>query len=224
MGSRPRTGTSTDTPSVRGAGCRASAAAARDACCACSATYAQLAWWGWVGARREPRGLVVHQAVVLGEAGVLLSVRADLMGWELPGGSALEGESGEEAVRREVLEETGLEVAVEGPVGDYCRSGFRPHTARVWRTRAVGGALRTSSETPAVGWFDPLALPDTLFPWYRGPLADGLARASAPLRIDEHQGWRHVLAGFRIDLAMRWRGPAGDLSRPGSRGPGTPAA
>ena len=169
-------------------------------------SYARIAWWGLVSPRRERTPLVVHQAVVVGEAGVLLAMRAELRGWELPGGRPVPGESAKDALRREVEEETGLTVEVLAHVGDYCRTGFRPHTARVYRCRAVGGALRPSAETPAVAWFDPNALPRTLFPWYRGPLADALAELPAPVEVHERQGWRHVAAGLAIDLAGRWRG------------------
>jgi hypothetical protein len=105
-----------------------------------------------------------------------------------------------------VAEETGLTVVVLARVGDYRRTGFRPHTARVYRCEAIAGALRPSSETPAVAWFDPVALPRALFPWFRGPLADALAELPEPVSVDERQGWRHVLAGLWIDLAARWRG------------------
>jgi 8-oxo-dGTP diphosphatase len=169
-------------------------------------SYAGLAWWGLVAPRRERAPLVVHQAVIVAGEGVLLTMRHDLHGWELPGGAALAGEAGEAALRREVAEETGLAVEIDALVGEYQRSGFRPHTARVYRCRVAGGALRASAETPALAWFDPIALPHTLFPWYRGPLADALAELPEPVVIQEHQGWRHVLAGMAIDLAMRWRG------------------
>jgi 8-oxo-dGTP diphosphatase len=169
-------------------------------------SYARIAWWGIVSPRREHTPLTVYQAVIVGAEGVALATRAELRGWELPGGTAHPGESGEAALRREVAEETGLVVEIEGLVGNYQRSGFRPHTARVYRCRPVGGALRPSAETPAVAWFDPNALPRTLFPWYRGPLADALAKLPEPVAIHERQGWRHVAAGLAIDLAMRWRG------------------
>ncbi len=168
--------------------------------------YARIAWWGLVSPRRERAPLTVHQAVILGAEGVLLALREELRGWELPGGSALPGESGEAALRREVEEETGLAVEVEAFVGEYCRTGFRPHIARVYRCVAVGGALRASAETPELAWFDPSALPRTLFPWFRGPLADALAELPEPIAIRERQGWRHVLAGMAIDLRARWRG------------------
>jgi ADP-ribose pyrophosphatase YjhB (NUDIX family) len=168
-------------------------------------SYARLAWWGLVSSRvREREPLVVHQAVVLSERGVLLAVRAELRGWELPGGGAEPGESGEAAVVREVLEETGVEVRLEALVAAYLRTGFRPHTARIYRCRAVAGEPRPSAETPQVAWFPTDALPETLFPWFRGPIADGLAAHTEPVVRREHQGLSAVLAGMAIDLRMRW--------------------
>ena len=109
--------------------------------------YAKLAWWGLVSPHRERCPLVVHQGVVLDVDRVLLSVRSDLCGWELPGGNPDPGESGEATLRREILEETGVEVEVERRVGDYVRRGFRlcdihrrPHLgARQQRRLAVPG-------------------------------------------------------------------------------------
>lgn len=166
--------------------------------------YARLAWWGLVSPRRRARApLVVYQGVILSERGVLLSVRSDLRGWELPGGNAEPGEPAETALRREILEETGLEVAVERHVGDYVHTGFFPNTTRVYLCRPVGGELRPSSETPLVRWFPPHTVPDTLFPWYRAPLADALAVLPEPVTRHEHWGATAILAGMRIDLRMR---------------------
>src|SRR5262245_62519833 len=170
-------------------------------------TWARIAWFGLVAPRVTERGaLLVQQGVVLSAQGVLLTLRGDLRGWELPGGNAVPGEPDEACLRREIFEESGLEVAVEARVGDYVRTGFRPHVARVWRCRAVGGRLRPSDETLRAAWFDPAAPPDTLFPWYRQPLADALARHPAPVLRDERLGLGAVLAGMRIDLRVRWGG------------------
>jgi len=170
-------------------------------------TWARIAWFGLVAPRVSERGpLVVHQGVVLSERGVLLAVRGDLCGWELPGGNALPGEPDEAAVRREVLEETGVEVEVLAHVGDWVRSGFRPHVARIWRCRAVGGVPAPGDETLRVAWFDPAALPGTRFPWYRDPVAVALSGPPTPVRRSERLGLSAVLAGMRIDLRMRLSG------------------
>jgi len=166
--------------------------------------YLRTAWWGLVEAPAAPRPLRVVQAVILDARGVLLSVRRDLRGWELPGGNPAPGEDEPEALAREVREETGLEVRVERLAGEYHRSGFLPHVARVFRCAAVGGILTPSDETPRLGWFDPESPPRTLFPWYRGPLRDALGPAGPPVVRHEHQGLAAVWAGLRIDLAMRW--------------------
>jgi 8-oxo-dGTP pyrophosphatase MutT (NUDIX family) len=167
--------------------------------------YARTAFEGLA-----PRGLGgpgcvrVVQAVVLSERGVLLCVRRELRGWELPGGEVEPGEGDPDALRREVREETGLEVAIERTVGDYLRTGFRAHRARVFACRVVGGALRPSREAPRLAWFDPAALPDTIFPWFRTPLEDALRGRADPIERRERQGLAAVWAGMRIDLRMRW--------------------
>ncbi len=184
-------------------------------------SYAKIAWFGWV-APRIHGPLTVHQGVILSAdepQRVLLSVRHDLRGWELPGGHASGDESGEVAVCREIFEETGLEVRVERLVGEYTRSGFRPHTARIYRCRPTGGQLRPSFETPVVRWFPVDAVPETLLPWYRGPLADALADLDTPVRRQERWGLHDILAGIGIDLRMRLTDHrAGSAAR--SRGPG----
>ncbi len=167
--------------------------------------YVEIAWQGLVVPklrRREPP--LVCQAFVLSDRGLLLSVRSDLHGWERPGGNAHPGESDEEVLAREVREETGLQVEIESRVGDYRRTGFAAHTARVFACRVRGGVLRPSSETPVVRWFDPDDLPETLFPWYRAPIADGLARHPRPVARQEHLGLASILAGMWIDVRMRW--------------------
>jgi ADP-ribose pyrophosphatase YjhB (NUDIX family) len=60
-------------------------------------------------------------AVVVDDTGRLLLIRRGREPsrglWSLPGGRVEPGESGSDAVRREVLEETGLDVVVGDPVG-----------------------------------------------------------------------------------------------------------
>jgi 8-oxo-dGTP pyrophosphatase MutT (NUDIX family) len=160
----------------------------------------------WAISRRfasPDASLVIVQGVILSEAGVLLAVRVEPRGWELPGGNLEVGEDDESALVREVREETGIEVSAGPLVGEYRRSGFLPHTARVYRCQPQGGVIVPSSETPRVRWWDPQALPNTLFPWCRQPLRDALNRHAGPVLRHQHQGISDVIASVRIDLRMR---------------------
>jgi 8-oxo-dGTP pyrophosphatase MutT (NUDIX family) len=147
----------------------------------------------------------VVQAVVRSDRGVLLCARRDLRGWELPGGAVRTGESDEAALRREVAEETGLEISLERRVGEYLRTGFRAHSAHVYECRVSGGTLRPCREMPRVAWFDVQDLPTGIFPWFRGPLDDALHELPTPPVRREHLGLAAIVAGIRIDLAMRRR-------------------
>ena len=166
--------------------------------------WLEVAGWGMRGGAPEGRRLV--QGVVTSEAGVLLALRRELRGWELPGGRAEPDEDEAVALVREIREETGLVVEPIERVGEYRRSGFASHTAQVFRCRSRGGTLRASDDTPAVAWFRADALPDTLFPWFRGPLLDALGPGPRPVEREERLGLAAIAAGLRIDLATRWRG------------------
>ena len=80
--------------------------------------------------------------------------------WTLPKGTPHTGESIEETAVREVVEETGLEVAIVEPIGpiDYwfIQDGVRIHkTVHYFLMEATGGDLaRHDHEFDDVRWFD----------------------------------------------------------------------
>ena len=166
-------------------------------------TYAKIGWWGLVMPRVR-KNLVVAQAIVEGEEGILLAVRSDLRGWELSGGTVEVGETPEAAVVREVWEETGLVVEIDRHIGDYVRTGFRPHTAKIFHCHPTGGRLQTNWETLDLRWFARGALPDTLFAWYREPIADAFGEPGLlPVSKSNYQGIPEVFRAIGIDLKMR---------------------
>jgi ADP-ribose pyrophosphatase YjhB (NUDIX family) len=172
--------------------------------------YVRTAWWGTVSARViERRQLVIAQAVIVRDGPpkqVLLSIRSDLFGWELPGGTLKRDESPEQAVTREVFEETGLQIDPERVVGVWVRDGFRPHTAHVFFCRVVRGTESPSHETPRLKWFDVDDLPEELFSWYEEPLRVALTPDAEIFVGNDWQGLGAIWGAMKIDIRMRWRG------------------
>lgn len=101
-------------------------------------------------------------AVILDEAGRVLVVKEnyDRRRWTLPGGAIEGGETPEEAVVRETLEETGVAVAIDHLVGVYTlENGF---TVYAYRCTIVAGEPRLlqTGEIAWVGWHDAAELPE----------------------------------------------------------------
>ncbi len=90
---------------------------------------------------------------------ILLVKRSDNGKYGLPGGYAEVHLSPQDNMRREVWEETGLEVEVGALIGVYYVLAGQfdfPHTtySLLFDCRVIGGTLTPSHETPEVGFFD----------------------------------------------------------------------
>lgn len=91
-------------------------------------------------------------ALVTNDRGEILLVNSPWRGWEYPGGLIEPGESFEAALKREVREESGIEIEITGFVG-ICKNVEKDIVNIDFTARGIGGSLATSEESTEVGWF-----------------------------------------------------------------------
>ncbi|MCF3960807.1 NUDIX hydrolase [Streptomyces fuscigenes] len=144
-------------------------------------------------ATTPPLHSVSVAGVVVREDGRLLAIRrADNGTWELPGGILELNETPEAGVAREVLEETGIRVEVDGLTGVY-KNMTRGVVALVFRCKPAGGTERTSSESTAVSWLTPDEVRERMSEVYAVRLLDALDGNDPHIR--SHDGRRLMSAG-----------------------------
>lgn len=126
------------------------------------------------------------EAVIVDDTGrVLLGRRAfdPAAGrWDLPGGFLEEQEEPLEALRREVREETGLEIEPTAFVGFYLEPyGNRFVLCITWLARVVGGSQRAGDDLRELQWFARDAIPcdDLAFSHYARALSDAFRHEDA---------------------------------------------
>jgi 8-oxo-dGTP pyrophosphatase MutT (NUDIX family) len=112
-------------------------------------------------------------ALIFDEERVLLALRRDIDWWNLPGGGMEIGETLEEAVCREVLEETGLVVEVGQLVGVYSKPQ-KQEIVLTFRCIVVGGTLVETEESRKCHYFSPMDLPPNTLPKHRQRIKDAL--------------------------------------------------
>lgn len=99
-----------------------------------------------------PKHSVSVAGIVVRDDGRVLVIKRDDNGhWEAPGGVLELDESFEAGVQREVLEETGLEVAVERLSGVY-KNLTHGIVALVYRCRPAGGEPNATEEAREIRW------------------------------------------------------------------------
>jgi 8-oxo-dGTP diphosphatase len=133
-----------------------------------------LRWWGvlpipvsfrwWLVQRFVTAFPVGVVAAILNERREILLFKHTYRGrypWGLPGGWLEPGEHPDAAIRREVMEETGLQVVPEG----LLLAWNDPHFGRLdlfYRCRIASGAFQPSDEVQEIGWFTAGGLPPML--------------------------------------------------------------
>lgn len=130
-------------------------------------------------------------AIVKNDRGELLMIeRTDNGLWAIPGGAQDIGESVTDAVRREVKEETGIDIEVTGLSGIYSDphhviayddGEVRQEFSLCFHARPIGGRVRTSSETRHVRWVPPGQLDGlNIHPSMRLRITHGLEQRPLP--------------------------------------------
>jgi len=108
----------------------------------------------------------VGAGVLVARDGKLLLVRRNhapaLGSWAFPSGFVDAGEVVEQAAAREVFEETGIEVRIDGLIGVYSEAGNAVIFVAYAGT-AINGEAVAGPEAFEVGWFAPDQLPQLGF-------------------------------------------------------------
>lgn len=106
---------------------------------------------------------------------ILLALRRDIDWWNLPGGGLELDETVDQALSREVREETGLEVEVGQLVGVYSKPQ-KQEVVLAFRCRIIGGKLIETEEVRECRYFQPDTLPPNLLPKHRQRIQDAMLK------------------------------------------------
>jgi len=139
----------------------------------------------------SPRHSVSVAAVVVDDHNrVLLIRRRDNGHWEPPGGVLELDEEVVDGLRREVAEETGIQVEPVALTGVY-KNMARGIVALVFRCRQLAGLATTADETAEFRWVARGEVLDLADPAYAIRVLDALDSASPPA-VRAHDGVRLV--------------------------------
>lgn len=116
----------------------------------------------------------VAVSALIFEAGqILLAHRRDIDWWNLPGGGMEVGETVDEALYREVYEETKLEVEIERLVGVYSKPQ-KQEVVLTFVCHVTAGTPTETEETRECRYFSPNNLPINTLPKHRQRIEDAL--------------------------------------------------
>ena len=105
---------------------------------------------------------------------ILTIKRRDVPVWVLPGGGIDPGESPEDAVKREVLEETCCNVSIVRKVAEYAPINSLSLPTHLFECRYADGNIDLGEETRAIGFYPLDALPEPFFFLHKDWILDAL--------------------------------------------------
>jgi len=127
-----------------------------------------------------PEHIVAVMGIVRNSLGEILLVKSPDRGWEPPGGQVENGEDVLTALKREILEESGVEIEAGKLIAMYSNVTSSPTKLMLtFEATAIGGRLLTSEESLDVGWFSPdEAVITVTHPVQKSKLQDALSSNS----------------------------------------------
>ena len=136
---------------------------------------------------QSPRHSVSVSGVIIDDHGrALLIRRRDNHRWEPPGGILEQDESIHDGLRREVREETGLDIEPIALSGVY-KNMTRAIVNLVFRCKITGGALATSDEASDFRWATEAEVPGLMDEAYAIRVLDALHETAAAA-VRPHDG------------------------------------
>jgi len=132
-------------------------------------------------------GTIGVNVAVFRDDRILLTKREDFHVWCMPGGHLDPEETFPRAARREVREETGLEVELTTLVGIYSRPRWGEYHVVVFVGEVIGGIeWKQPGEVIEIDLFGPDELPDALLIGHRQRIHEAFTGKQGVCRVEEY--------------------------------------
>lgn len=139
----------------------------------------------------RPHSVSVAGVIVDDHGRALLIKRRDNGHWEPPGGVVEAGETLPDALQREVLEETGIKIALPATLTGVYKNMTGLIVSLVFRCQAIDGRPTTGDETKALRWVSRDEVAELADEAYAIRVMDALDAASPPA-VRAHDGVKLV--------------------------------
>ena len=127
---------------------------------------------------------------------ILLIQRRDVPVWVLPGGGIDPGESAEDAIIREILEETGFRVKIVRLAAIYTPINRLARHTHLYECEIIDGSAQISDETRAIRFYPLEQLPKQIPPPYTEWIFDAESQGITIQRALTSVNYRTLLKHF----------------------------